>query len=72
MEPSWRGRGIATALTQARLRWAFARTGDVFYVSGDNAAALHLHAALGFQEIRRFASERRAAGAAHEDGAFCS
>jgi hypothetical protein len=35
----------------------------VFYVTGaDNAASLHLHAALGFQEIKRFESERSAAG----------
>ena len=45
------------------LRWAFARTDRVFYVAGaDNAASLHLHAALGFQEVKRFASERSAAG----------
>jgi aminoglycoside 6'-N-acetyltransferase I len=63
VEPAWRGRGIATALTRARLRWAFARTDTVFYVTGaDNAASLHLHAAFGFQEIKRFASERSAAG----------
>jgi GNAT superfamily N-acetyltransferase len=63
VEPAWRGRGIATALTRARLRWAFARTGTVFYVTGaDNAASLHLHAAFGFQEIKRLASERSAAG----------
>jgi ribosomal protein S18 acetylase RimI-like enzyme len=63
VEPAWRGRGIATALTQARLRWVFARTDRVFYVTGaDNAASLHLHAALGFQEIKRLASERSAAG----------
>jgi GNAT superfamily N-acetyltransferase len=63
VEPVWRGRGVATALTQARLCWAFARTGTVFYVTGaDNAASLHLHAAFGFQEIMRFASERSAAG----------
>jgi ribosomal protein S18 acetylase RimI-like enzyme len=63
VDPAWRGRGIATALTLARLSWAFARTGTVFYVTGaDNAASLHLHAALGFQEINRFASERSAAG----------
>jgi ribosomal protein S18 acetylase RimI-like enzyme len=63
VEPAWRGRGIATALTRARLRWAFARTDTVFYVAGaDNAASLHLHAAFGFQEIKRFASERSAAG----------
>lgn len=46
VDPAWRGRGIAIALTRARLRWAFARTGTVFYVTGaDNAASLHLHAA---------------------------
>jgi ribosomal protein S18 acetylase RimI-like enzyme len=59
VEPAWRGRGIATELTRARLRWAFARTGTVFYVTGaDNVASLHLHAALGFREIKRLPSER--------------
>lgn len=63
VDPVWRGRGIATELTRARLRWAFARTGTVFYVTGaDNSASLHLHAALGFREIKRFPSERSAAG----------
>jgi ribosomal protein S18 acetylase RimI-like enzyme len=61
--PAWQNRGIATALTRARLRWAFARTGTVFYVTrADNAVSLHLHAALGFQELEHFASERSAAG----------
>jgi GNAT superfamily N-acetyltransferase len=61
--PAWRNRGIATALTRARLRWAFARTGTMFYVTGaDNAVSLHLRAALGFQELEHFASERSAAG----------
>jgi aminoglycoside 6'-N-acetyltransferase I len=63
VDPVWRGRGVATALTQARLRWAFTRADIVFYVTGaDNAASLRLHAALGFQEVRRFASERSAVG----------
>jgi hypothetical protein len=40
-----------------------AHTGTVFYVTGaDNAASLHLHAALGFREVKRFESERSAAG----------
>lgn len=63
VEPAWRRRGIATALTRARLRWVFARADEAFYVTGaDNIASLHLHAALGFQELKRFGSERSAAG----------
>ena len=63
VDPSWRRRGIATELTRARLRWAFARSGTVFYVTGvDNTASLDLHAALGFHEMKRFRSERSAAG----------
>jgi aminoglycoside 6'-N-acetyltransferase I len=63
VEPAWRGRGIATALTGARLRWVFARTDEAFYVAGsDNTASLRLHAALGFQEMTRFESERSASG----------
>ena len=63
VDPAWRGRGIALALTRARLRWAFTHTDMVFYVAGaDNAASLHLHAALGFQEVKRFDSDRSAAG----------
>ena len=63
VEPAWRGRGIATTLTRARLRWVFARADEAFYVAGaDNIASLHLHAALGFQEITRFESDRSAAG----------
>ncbi len=65
VKPARRRGGIALALTRARLRWAFARTDEAFYVAGaDNIASLHLHAALGFQEMKRFASERSAAGVA--------
>jgi ribosomal protein S18 acetylase RimI-like enzyme len=63
VEPAWRRQGIATALTRIRLRWVFDRTDEAFYVTGaDNIASLHLHAPLGFQEMKRFGSERSAAG----------
>jgi aminoglycoside 6'-N-acetyltransferase I len=63
VDPAWRRRGIATALTRARLRWVFNRTDEAFCVIGaDNIASLRLHAALGFQEIKRFGSERSAVG----------
>ena len=63
VEPAWRRQGIATALTRARLRWVFARTDEAFYVTGaDNIASLHLHAALGFEEMKRFGSDRSVSG----------
>jgi hypothetical protein len=43
--------------------WVFARADEAFYVAGaDNIASLHLHTALGFQEMKRFPSDRSAAG----------
>ena len=63
VDPAWRGRGTATTLTRARLRWVFVRADEAFYVAGaDNIASLQLHAALGFKEMKRFESDRSAAG----------
>jgi ribosomal protein S18 acetylase RimI-like enzyme len=63
VEPALRRRGIALALTRVRLRCVFDHTDQVFYMAGaDNTASLRLHAALGFQEVKRFGSERSAAG----------
>ena len=63
VDVAWRGRGIATALTRARLHWVFTQADEAFYVAGaDNIASLRLHAALGFQEMQRFESDRSAAG----------
>jgi len=50
VDPAWRGRGIATALTVARLRWAFTRTDTVFYPSWAN---LRIAAGIGVVGQRR-------------------
>jgi aminoglycoside 6'-N-acetyltransferase I len=63
VDPAWRRRDIATALTHTRLDWVFARTDEAFFVTGaENVASLRLHAALGFQEVKRFGSDRFASG----------
>jgi ribosomal protein S18 acetylase RimI-like enzyme len=50
----WRRRGLAEALTRARLRWAWSRTDRVWYfASADNPASLDLHRGLGFREHTR-------------------
>ncbi|HLW95179.1 MAG TPA: GNAT family N-acetyltransferase [Solirubrobacteraceae bacterium] len=50
----WRRRGIAEALTRARMVWAFARAPEVWYfANARNAASLALHAKLGFVEVTR-------------------
>ncbi len=52
--PGWRRRGVAEALTVARLTWAWPRTGRVFYfASASNPASLELHRKLGFVEVSR-------------------
>jgi ribosomal protein S18 acetylase RimI-like enzyme len=51
---AWRRRGLAEALTRARLRWAWSRTDRVWYfASADNPASLDLHHDLGFREHTR-------------------
>jgi ribosomal protein S18 acetylase RimI-like enzyme len=50
----WRRRGIAEALTRARMAWAFERAPEAWYfTNAGNAASLALHAKLGFVEISR-------------------
>jgi ribosomal protein S18 acetylase RimI-like enzyme len=50
----WRRRGLAEALTMARLAWAWARTDKVWYfASADNSPSLALHQRLGFREVTR-------------------
>lgn len=54
IDTAWRRRGLAEALTSARLRWAWSRTDRVFYfASAANPASLDLHGRLGFEELTR-------------------
>jgi glyoxylase-like metal-dependent hydrolase (beta-lactamase superfamily II) len=50
----WRRRGVGTALTQARLAWAWGRTDEVWYfVNARNRASIDLHQEFGFVEVTR-------------------
>jgi ribosomal protein S18 acetylase RimI-like enzyme len=50
----WRRRGLAEAVTRARLSWAWSRTDRVFYFASlQNPASLDLHRRLGFEEVTR-------------------
>lgn len=54
VDPSWRRRGIATALTDARLQWIGGRADDAFYVVNlHNRASIDLHTRWGFTEVLR-------------------
>lgn len=54
VSPGSRRRGIAEALTRARLDWLAARTDVVRYVANArNAPTIDLHARLGFREVTR-------------------
>jgi ribosomal protein S18 acetylase RimI-like enzyme len=52
--PDWRRRGIARALTEARLDWVADRADEAWYfANARNLVSLALHASLGFVEVTR-------------------
>ena len=54
VEPDWRRRGIALALTDARLRWIAGRADEAYYVvNASNRASIDLHRRWGFLEVAR-------------------
>nr|WP_216645294.1 GNAT family N-acetyltransferase [Isoptericola halotolerans] len=57
VDPAWRRRGIATALTAARMAWVADRADRVHYVvNAANAASVALHERWGFHEVARAAA----------------
>ena len=54
VDPAWRRRGVAAALTSQRLAWIAQRADRAYYfVNSKNRASIDLHARLGFVEIAR-------------------
>lgn len=54
VDPDWRRRGIARALTEERLDWVAARADEAWYfANARNRVSLALHASLGFAEVTR-------------------
>lgn len=54
IRPELRRRGLATALTQTRLDWIWARAGEAFYVvNASNLSSIELHRQWGFAEAAR-------------------
>jgi GNAT superfamily N-acetyltransferase len=54
VDPAWRRRGIAEALTEARLAWIDARAPESYYFANAlNEASIALHAHHGFVEVTR-------------------
>jgi len=52
--PAWRRRGVAAALTRARLEWLAARTDRVYYfANARNRVSIALHESFGFVEKTR-------------------
>lgn len=56
VDPSWRRRGVALALTEARVQWIADRADEVFYVVNPrNLASIELHRRWSFEEVMRSA-----------------
>ncbi len=54
VDPSWRRRGVALALTAARVQWIADRADEVFYVVNPrNRASIELHRRWSFEEVMR-------------------
>lgn len=54
VDPRWRRRGVARALTGARMRWIGQRASVAWYfVNARNLASIDLHRAWGFEEVAR-------------------
>ncbi len=54
VHPDHRRRGVAAALTKARLDWISERADDAWYfANAGNAASIALHAPFGFEEVTR-------------------
>lgn len=54
VDPDWRRRGIARAITAERLAWVATRAEEAWYfANADNRVSLGLHASFGFVEVTR-------------------
>ncbi|WP_298461300.1 GNAT family N-acetyltransferase [uncultured Cellulomonas sp.] len=54
VDTPWRRRGVAAALTEARMEWIGERADAAWYVvNGRNLASVALHRAWGFEEVAR-------------------
>jgi ribosomal protein S18 acetylase RimI-like enzyme len=54
VRPSLRRRGVGSELTRARLAWIAGRSDRAYYFANErNEVSIHLHRALGFEELTR-------------------
>jgi ribosomal protein S18 acetylase RimI-like enzyme len=52
VDPNWRRRGIARAITRARLAWVAERAAEAWYFADrDNAVSMRLHDQAGFARV---------------------